>query len=104
MAKIDYAFPIEKVHGKISKKHRIGFAHLNSTGRNFTVEYGKRTTSPTAAEVAQRDKFTAVAALARDRMIDPNFIPGDQVGFRNQTKYKTLWGYVFRQVWNGYEG
>jgi hypothetical protein len=36
-------------------------------------------------------------------MIDPNFIPGDQVGFRNQTKYKTLWGYVFRQVWNDME-
>ena len=24
MAKIDYTFPIEKVHGKLSKKHKIG--------------------------------------------------------------------------------
>ena len=103
MAKIDYAFPIEKVHGKISKKHRIGFAHLTASGRNYTVEYGKRTSSPSAAEVAHREKFTAVCAQARDRMIDPNFIPGDQVGFRNQSKYKTLWGYVFRQVWNTME-
>ena len=40
MAKIDYAFPVEKVHGKISKKHKVGFAHRIASGLNYTTVYG----------------------------------------------------------------
>ena len=55
MAKIDYTFPIEKVHGK------------------------------------------PLATL--ERMLDPEKLPGDQLGFKNQSKYKTFRGYVFAQIW-----
>ena len=102
MAKIDYAFPVDKVHGKISKKHRIGFAHLTATGRNYTVEYGKRSTPASSSEVAHRKKFAAVCAIARDRLIDATFVDQDMVGFSKQTKYKTMWGYVFKQCWDAY--
>ena len=103
MAKVEYSFPVDKVHGKISKKHKVGFAHLNSTGRNFTVVYGQRSTPASSNEIEQRNKFTAVCAAARERMLDPTYINQDQLAFSKQTKYATLWGYVFRQVWDSYE-
>jgi hypothetical protein len=103
MAKVDYAFPVDKVHGKISKKHKVGFAHLNSTGKNFTVVYGKRKTHPSSTELDNRAKFAAVCTAARERMMDPNFIDIDQHNFGKQSKYKTMWGYVFKQCWVEYK-
>ena len=99
MAKIEYAFPVEKIHGKISKKHKIGFAHLTASGRNYSVEYGKRKTKPSTSELQHRQKFAQCCVDTINRMMDPQKIPGDQLGFKNQTKYKTLRGYVFAQVW-----
>jgi hypothetical protein len=103
MAKVEYSFPVDKVHGKVGKKHKIGFAHLTSTGKNFTVYYGKRSTPLKQSELDQQAKFKAVCAAARERMIDPNFIDIDQLNFTRQTKYKTLWGYVFKLCWDSYE-
>ena len=37
MAKVEYAFPVDKVHGRISKQHKVGFAHRKATNRNFTT-------------------------------------------------------------------
>ena len=103
MAKVEYAFPVDKVHGKVGKKHKVGFAHLTSTGKNFTVVYGKRSTSASSTELGNRAKFAAVCATARERMKDPNFIDLDMIGFSRQSKYKTMWGYVFKQCWDEYE-
>ena len=54
MAQIEYAFPVEKIHGKISKKHKIGFAHRTASGVNYSTAYGIRKTKPSTAEVANR--------------------------------------------------
>ena len=104
MAQIEYAFPVDKVHGKVGKKHKVGFAHLTSTGKNFTVVYGKRSTSASSTELSNRAKFAAVCAAARERMDDPNHIAMDSLNFSRQSKYKTLWGYVFKQEWDAYAG
>ena len=104
MAKIDYAFPVEKIHGKISKKHKIGFAHRTASGVNYSTAYGKRKTKPSTAEVSNRQKFKAVAQAAAARLINPEFIPIDQSGFSKQTKYTTMWGYVFNEVYQSWEG
>ncbi|MBR5828037.1 MAG: hypothetical protein IKY49_02220 [Paludibacteraceae bacterium] len=103
MALVEYAFPVDKVHGKVGKKHKVGFAHLTSTGKNFTVVYGKRSTSASSTELSNRAKFAAVAAAARERMDDPNHIAMDSLNFSRQSKYKTLWGYVFKQEWDAYQ-
>ena len=103
MAKIEYAFPVEKIHGKISKKHKIGFAYRKISEKKYTTGYGERKTSITANEVAIRQKFTAVQAATRARLIDPEYIHVDQLAFKEQTYYKTLWGYVFKQCWDSYE-
>ena len=103
MALVEYAFPVDKVHGKVGKKHKVGFAHLTSTGKNFTVVYGKRSTSASSTELSNRAKFAAVCAAARERMEDPNHIAMDSLNFSRQSKYKTLWGYVFKQEWDAYQ-
>ena len=86
MAKIDYAFPVEKVHGKISKKHKIGFAHRTASGVNSSTAYGKRRTKPSTAESANREKFKAVVQAAQARLINPEYIQRYQYGFSKHTK------------------
>ena len=104
MAKIDYSFPGETVHGKISKKHKIGFAHRTASGVNYSTAYGKRRTKPSTAEIANREKFKNVAQAAQARLINREYIQQDQAGFSKQTKYTTLWGYVFNEVYQSLEG
>ena len=31
MAKVEYVFPVDKVHGRISKQHKVGFSHRKAT-------------------------------------------------------------------------
>ena len=104
MAKIDYSFPVETVHGKISKKHKIGFAHRTASGVNYSTAYGKRRTKPSTAEIANREKFKNVAQAAQARLINPEYIQQDQASFSKQTKYTTLWVYVFNEVYKTWEG
>ena len=103
MAQIEYAFPVEKIHGKISKKHKIGFAHRTASGVNYSTAYGKRKTKPSTAELLSRQKFTAVVAATQARLINPEYIQRDQGAFSRQTKYTTLWGYVFSEVYKTWE-
>ena len=102
MAKVEYAFPVEKVHGRISKTHKVGFSHRKATKRNFTTVYGVRSTKPGADELLRRDKFAAVCQSTRARLINPQQVPIDQAGFAAQKKYATIWGYVFKQEWDKY--
>lgn len=53
------------------------------------------TTHPTQAIKDAQAKFKAVAAATNARLADPNQMPLDQLGFRGQTKYKTLRQYVW---------
>ena len=102
MAKVEYAFPVEKVHGRISKTHKVGFSHRKATKRNFTTVYGVRSTKPGADELLRRDKFADVCRSTRQRLINPQQVPIDQAGFAAQKKYATIWGYVFKQEWDKY--
>ena len=102
MAKVEYVFPVDKVHGRISKQHKVGFSHRKATKRNFTTVYGVRSTKPGADELLRRDKFADVCRSTRARLINPQQVPIDQAGFAAQKKYATIWGYVFRQEWDKY--
>ena len=103
MAQVEYAFPVEKIHGKVSKSHKIGFAHRTASKLNYTTTYGKRSTPFSTDEVAHQTKFAAVAAATRLRMQDPSKITQDQEGFREQSKYKSMYQYVFNLEWEAYE-
>ena len=99
MAKVEYAFPVDKVHGRISKQHKVGFAHHKATKRNFTTVYGTRSTPVSAAETAARIKFATCVANTRTRLKDPVQLAVDQAASAAQKKYPTLYGYVFSQEW-----
>mgnify|MGYP003315813933 CR=1 FL=1 len=103
MAKVEYAFPVDKIHGRVSKKHKVGFAHRKQSAKNYTVIYGVRSTQPSEKEVAHRQKFAAVSAATQTRLKDANKITADQMAFREQTKYKTLYQYVWHQEWETYQ-
>lgn len=102
MARIEYAFPVDKIHGKVAKSHKIGFAHRTSSKLNYSVEYGKRSTPFSTDEVAHQTKFGIVANAARARMQDPSKMTADQEAFREQTKYKTMYQYLFNLEWDNY--
>ena len=93
MGKVTYEYPVKDICGKIGKKATVGFAHRGDT--KYTVRYGKRSTPVGSAEQAHRPKFSAAVKATRQRMLDSQQNAADKVAFAQQTKYKTLYQYVF---------
>ena len=87
--------PIHHLSGKISKKYRTCYNYRKRSDRKYTSVHGDRTTPVSATELAWRQAFTQICAATLQRMMDPNYIHQDQLGFRNQTKYKTLYQYCW---------
>ena len=104
MAQVVYEDPIHHLSGKISKKYRTCYNYRKRSDRKYTSVHADRTTPVSASERAWRDLFTQICAATRDRMMDPNHIAMDQVGFRMQTKYKTLYQYVWNLMRDEIEG
>ncbi len=100
MAQVDYAYPVEALHGKVSKRHTVGFAQRNDTGRKFTQTRNARTSAVGADEQELREKFGNASKATRTRLADPTQSLEDKKAFLKQSKYKTLYGYVFSQVYN----
>ena len=98
MAKVEYAFPVETIHGKVAKSHKIGFAHRAASKLNYTQSYGKRKTKYSQAEIDYQTMFGAVAKAVNARLADPNQAPLDQMAFKAQTKYDTLRKFVWHLV------
>ena len=93
MGKVTYEYPVKDICGKIGKKATVGFAHRGDT--KYTVRYGQRSTPASGAELAHRNKFSAAVKATRQRMLDSQQNAADKVAFAQQTKYKTLYQYVF---------
>ena len=93
MGKVTYEYPVKDICGKIGKKATVGFAHRGDT--KYTVRYGQRRTPVGSAEAAHRQKFSAAVKATRQRMLDSQQNAADKIAFAQQTKYKTLYQYVF---------
>ena len=93
MGKVTYEYPVKDICGKIGKNATVGFAHRGDT--KYTVRYGKRSTPVGSAELAHRNKFSAAVKATRQRMLDSQQNAADKIAFAQQTKYKTLYQYVF---------
>ena len=93
MGKVTYEYPIADICGKIGKNATMGFAHRGNT--KYTVRYGKRSTPAGQAELAHRNKFKTAVTATRTRMQDPEKYAQDLAAFQAQTRYKTLYQYVF---------
>ena len=108
--KVTYKEPIESASGKIFG-HKSQFIAVHrpwsEKRKNGTCAQGQRDLKNypyTERELMHRAKFAAVCAATRSRMADPSQAAADMMAFKAQTKYKTLYHYVFRQEWNEYEG
>ena len=104
MAKVEYVAPVDAVHGKLSKGDKYGFARRkkpNNAGErpNFTFVHTKRTTPVTQQELNCRAKFKQAAIATRERLNNPDQSLTDQIAFAQQTKYKTMYAYVFNQCY-----
>ena len=104
MAIVTYEDPIHHLSGKISKKYRTCYNYRKRSDRKYTSVHGDRTTPVSASERAWHDLFTQICAATRERMMDPNTLPTDQVGFIRQTKYKTFYQYVWNLMRDEIEG
>ena len=107
--KIEYIAPIENASGKIfGQKSRFVAVTRNWGNRQKGCSVmGVRDLKNhpyTEKELMHRAKFAAVCSATRSRMADPSQAAADMAAFKAQSKYKTLYRYVFRQEWNDYEG
>lgn len=62
----------------------------------FSLRQNDRKFAPTSVELNNRERFKLAVIATRERLMDPNYIDVDQQGFLKQTKYPTIYGYVFR--------
>ena len=104
MAIVTYEDPIHHLSGKISKKYRTTYNYRKRSDRKYTSVHGERSTPVSEKEQEWRTTFAQICAATRDRMMDPNHISQDQVDFRMQTKYKTLYQYVWNLMRDEIEG
>ena len=104
MGLVVFEDPIHHISGKISKKYRTCYNYRKRSDRKYTSVHGDRTTPVSAAEIAWRMLFAQICQATMDRLADPNHIAMDQVGFRQQTKYKTLYQYVWNLMRDQIEG
>jgi hypothetical protein len=98
MAKVEYQFPVDKIHGKIAKSHKVGFAHRTASKLNYTTTYGKRSTPRSESEIAWNTKFGEISRLTHVRMADPSKMTEDQQAFREQSQYNSLYQFVWHLV------
>ena len=98
MAKVEYTFPVDKIHGKIAKSHKVGFAHRTASKLNYTTSDGKRSTPRSESEIAWNTKFGEISRLTHVRMADPSKMTEDQQAFREQSQYKSLYQFVWHLV------
>ena len=107
MAKITYIDPVKSVSGKLTKKHCVVYnvrqAPTNNadmiSNPNYTAYRDpNKKVRLTAGQRAWNAKFAQIVATTRDRMQDPQHVAPDKAAFATQSKYKTLYAYVFNQV------
>mgnify|MGYP003305654210 CR=1 FL=1 len=109
MAKVTYIDPIKSVSGKLTKSHSTVLNVRQAPTSNQDMIDNPCYTSwrdpnkkvrRTAGQKAWSQSFANISATTRDRMQDPQYVAADKAGFATQSKYKTLYQYVWNQVKN----
>ena len=113
MAKVTFIDPIDTLSGKIARRHRTTYYVRSAATSNedmldnpcyTSARNPRKKVRLTAGQRAWNQTFKDICAATRDRMIDPNYISQDQVGFIRQTKYKTFYQYVWNLMRQELEG
>ncbi len=107
MAKITFIDPIKSVSGKLCKQHHvihcIRVAPTNNQSMIDNPQYTSwrdpnKRVAQTAAQKAWQSMFGSISSATRARMLNPEMIDTDLAGYAAQTKYKSLYSYVWNQV------
>lgn len=98
MAKVTLSFPIATISGKICKHENVILTNRNGS-LFMSKRCNKRSTPPTDDELARRAQFAAAWQEVRNTLADPAKKELAIQGFKAQSKYKTLNGYVFAQTY-----
>lgn len=106
MRTVVFMDPVDYITGKLSPTHtHTIYKRLQSTDRRFTtLRKEDESKGIGASQKALRTHFAAVAKMTRQRLADSTKSKQDIADFKKQKAYKTLYGYVFGQVWVTYEG
>ena len=109
MAKVTYIDPIKSVSGKLTKSHSTVLNVRRAATSNEDMIENPCYTSwrdplkkvkQSAGQKAWCETFKSICQATRARMKDPSKINADQIAFAAQSKYKTLYSYVWNQVKN----
>ena len=109
MAKITYIDPIKSVSGKLTKKHCVVYNVRQAVTNNEDMIRNPNYTAYrdpnkkiklTANQRQWNQRFGQLCAATRVRLEDPTYINTDRAEFAQQTKYKTLWAFVFNKLKN----
>ena len=106
MAKITYIDPVKSVQGKLSKASKVCYMVRKAptsnaemiANPNYTTIIGKRSTLPSASEIAQRTRFGNICKQTQARLKDSSKMQTDLAAYKQQTKYKTLRQFVWHLV------
>lgn len=100
MGKVFFSDPVDHISGKLSRKYRTIYNHRRANKLNFTSVREDRTTPYTEDELRRQQHFADVAKRTRQRMQDPAQMTQDAAAFSKQSKYRTLYQYIFHLEWN----
>lgn len=108
--------PVDSLSGMFGKReHSLSgkaiIANVRKVGGNavggapfmyFSV-LTKTTYKGTDTQKAWNERFGEISSATRSRLKDPGKITADQLAFRDQSKYKTLYSYVWNEVRKEYD-
>ncbi len=94
---------IKEAHGKMCKQKCSPILAYNA---RMDVQYAYHThienpriKDPSEQQTAAKQKFAATVAAIKQKKANPTEWEAIKEGFKNQTKYKTLWNYAFSVIY-----
>ena len=109
MPKVTFIDPIKSVSGKLTKKHCVVYNVRQAVTNNEDMIRNPNYTAYrdpskkiklTANQKNWQERFGQLCAATQLRLQSPDHIYPDRAEFAKQTKYKTLYSYVFNLVKN----
>ena len=98
MARVFYIDPISHISGKVCRHTQTIFMHRGDSGTNFTSRIcNPHKGNPTDGQKDAMLAFAAAQAKVSEVMSDPTQRQAAILRFKNQTKYKTLRGFIFAE-------
>lgn len=99
MAKVSYIDPIDHISGKISKHHESVYNYRTDIDCAYITQPRKSTVPPTVDQLAIQEQFARTASKVKQAMADTAQVATYKEAWKQQSKYKTLRGYIFSQLY-----